>query len=93
MNDDTNKFDADMAAYFDAEADRHNDLAKLAYGSQIDADSPDETEPGHDEALAHLRQMPEKHAVAKAREWTGRTNITNMRQALAAVREMLTRRP
>lgn len=43
----------------------------------------------HEDAIAHLYAMPRAHAIAKAREWTGRDDIRSLDEAVEAVRELL----
>lgn len=68
---------------------RYNAAAKKidAANLQIDEEPP---AADHEDAIAHLNALPKSHAIAKAREWTGRDDLSNFEEAVAAVRELLT---
>lgn len=73
------------------ELDRHNAIGefykKNGYGTTPDAD--DKMTHDAEDAVSHLKAMPEEEAVAKAKEWTGRDDIGTLDEAIAAVEEEL----
>lgn len=78
-----------LAAWWDKEADRHNDMGRMAHAGGHQIPFEPLPEPGVEEAVSHLKQLPPHLAVEKAREWTGNNDIDTLPQAIAAVRAML----
>jgi hypothetical protein len=72
---------------YDEELARHNAMGEdmARNGHQIGGV---ESEPNHEDAVAHLRVMPPAQAIAKAIEWTRDANIRTLPEAIAAVRRL-----
>ncbi len=79
-----------QAAHMDEEAAIHNSVGLWAHEKGFQVDLGDENmQPGAEDAVAHLKQLPPDEAIKKAREWTGRDDIHTLEDAVAAVQEAL----
>ncbi len=76
-------------AHFERELDRHNSIGDGYEEDGYGTEGLGGFKHGPDDAVAHLKQMPEHLAVEKAREWTGREDIETLDEAIAAVEEEL----
>lgn len=74
-------------AHSKEEAAIHNRAGLYAHEMGLQVDLGDVPEPGPEDAVAHLKQLPPADAIAKAREWTGDNTISTLAEAIAAVRE------
>lgn len=75
--------------FFDREDERKNRDSELAGALGIGTPSIGGFRHGSEDAVAHLKQMPESLAIKKAREWTGRDDISSLDEAIDAVEEEL----
>lgn len=72
--------------FYKSELDIHNRVGEWAHANGLTHDLGDENmQPDHEDAIAHLKQLPPKEAIAKAREWTGRDDINTVEEAISAV--------
>lgn len=75
--------------YETEELARHNHAAKKIDEANLQIDD-EPGAPDHEDAISHLNALPEDHAIEKAKEWTGRDDLSSFEEAIAAVRELLT---
>lgn len=75
--------------WFEEETQRHNDMCRRARELGLVENAPDPHPPGVEDVIGHLQSMEPAHAVAQAREWTGRKDLLTFEDAVAAVKAAL----